>query len=283
MAEEGLQDIKNEEDELTEILAGNTEQETEELEDDTKEVKEEEEEEKEEEEKEKEEEKEEEEKEEEETEDDILSKELTALKEENARLKAYMRSIKQDLALVKAKTSKSVEEEDEESEPTRIEQLAGAVRQTIENNSRIYELQANLLRQAADTSDIDEVCSASRWDEIVDAAADGIASQKGIDPVEARLEVEYFIWNQDNPYKYMYNVIKEYHPDFVGKGDGGSTKQSVGVKTKTKKAPASVASMNSSATKKSGWTAEKIDNLPETELYKVPEDVYEKYMANELD
>jgi len=283
MAEEGLQDVKGEEDELTEILSGNTEQEAEEeVEEEAEETKEEEEEEEEKEDEEETGDKEVEDKEEE-TEDDELSKELTALQEENARLKAYMRSIKQDLALVKAKTIKSGEEEDEESEPTRIEQLAGAVRQTIENNSRIYEIQANQLRQAVDTSDIDEVCSASRWDEIVDAAADGIASQKGIDPVEARLEVEYFIWNQDNPYKYMYDVIKEYHPDFAGKGDSGSTKQKVGAKTKGKKAPASVASMSSSAAKKSGWTAEKIDNLPETELYKVPEDVYEKYMANELD
>ena len=36
------------------------------------------------------------------------------------------------------------------------------------------------------------------------------------------------------------------------------------------------------AAEKSGWTSAMIDNLPETELDRVPKDVYARYMQGDL-
>jgi len=225
-----------------------------------------------------------------------LNAEVDSLQEENAKLRSYMRGMKQDLAVLKARGArddKTIQDELEEGEegvkPTRIEELASAVKNTLDVNRRLYTIQADQMRGSKDFGDIDAVCTEKHWDEIVDAAAEGIASQKGIDTVEARLEVEHFVWNQDNPYQYMYDTIKEYHPDYKeGKtesgGDEDVVKETKGKKSgKDKEAPGSVAAINSSSTGKSGWTSEKIDKLPEADLHKVPKDVYDKYMKDELD
>jgi hypothetical protein len=206
---------------------------------------------------------------------------------EIAALRATLREQKQELALLRARSVKTEEDEDGNRIPTNIEKLADSLKETFEANEKIYSLQADVLRGSSEYSDLDSVCSEENWDDIVDTVAGQAAKDQGISSAEAKLQVENFIWNQENPYKFMYETIKEYHPSFQeqsGKSvkDTGQ-KKSIKKKQEEHKAPGSVAKINASTTGKSGWTAEKIDNLPESELHKVPPDVYDKYMKDELD
>lgn len=301
MAEAAVVEVPQDNDEITSILSGDTEQETDKI-DETEET-----EETEKEEVEKDESTEkgtaegdgektgevEEETVEEETEPtakEVADSEIQGLQEENTKLRSYMRGMKQDLAVLKARSGRDAietEEGEDPPEPTRVEVLAYELENNLNTNARTFNMQADQMRVTDEFSDIDNVCSERHWDDIVDAASEGIAKQQGVDVAEARLETENFIWGQTNPYKYMYDTIREYHPDFQGaeittetKTGGKGTKVT---EKEVKSAPSSVASVSSSSTAKSGWTADKIDKLDEMELSKVPADVYEKYMNDELD
>ena len=101
-----------------------------------------------------------------------------------------------------------------------------------------------------------------------------------------------------SPYKYMYGVIKKYHPDYAESEDTtdgdpaailkkkeDAKKAEVAAKKKLEgvNAPGSIADLGGGdADSKSGWTAKRIDALPEDELDSVPEAVYTKYLRNEL-
>jgi len=300
MAEQELQ-VKEDQDELTTILGGDTTQETE------KEVEEEdagteesgegestegdseESDETEGEAAEEEGEEESEEGEEEPSEEDKLKAELDSVQEENVKLRSYLRGMKQDIAVLKAKSVRDDASEDDEDkpEPTDIEKVSHNLSNHLAQNERVFMLMAGQMRMSDEYNDLDDVCSEQRWDQVVDAATDGIVAKDGVDPELARLQIESFIWNQGNPYEYMYGLIKEYHPDFK---EDSETKSSGSSKTVTKKgskkepksAPSSVAKVSSSSAAKSGWTSKKIDEMNELDLSKVPPDIYDKYMKGEL-
>ena len=92
------------------------------------------------------------------------------------------------------------------------------------------------------------------------------------------------IWQEVNPYKKIYELVKRYHPryakaDEVGKDDAAKKKEKKPVDTTP--SAANIGSGGSGAGS-GGWTAAKIDALDEDELSTVPRDIYDKYLANQL-
>ena len=123
--------------------------------------------------------------------------------------------------------------------------------------------------------DVDSVVSQSNFDDMIEAMAKDYAERNGVSIREASADVEAWVWSLTNPYRYMYDLIKKHHPSFQ-KAEGGKKK-------KAADAPASLQNLDGGAGGGDvGWTASKIDNLPEEELSKVPREIYSKYLAGEL-
>jgi hypothetical protein len=136
-------------------------------------------------------------------------------------------------------------------------------------------------------ADIYEVCSPDNFADMFDAIGRGIAQEQGISLEEAALRAEYTVWQQKNPYKYMYGLIKEHHPKYAKTETTPVAKPTAEAKEvkpgkKPAEAPASIAGMGGGDTSKSGWTAARIDALPEDELDKVPLDIYRKHLEGTL-
>jgi hypothetical protein len=147
--------------------------------------------------------------------------------------------------------------------------------------------------------DVEVVVSQRHFDDMVVALAKYHVSQKGGDATQVMSEVEREIWSLANPYKYMYDMIKKYHPDYVQveepvakqKDEKAEGKQSVDEKKsedkKEDKKPKDQAMSlqdlpGGSGKDGGGWTSAKIDGMDEEELSKVPKDIYEKYLKNDL-
>ena len=153
--------------------------------------------------------------------------------------------------------------------------------------------------------DVDEVCSESHFSDLIDLMADAVVSKEPKlkkDDVVAGLESE--IWAMTNPYRFMYEQIKLYHPDYrksaaASEEDKSGDDSTKTAKTKEKTEAEKVADAKKNkqpdvkttatstadmgtGTHKSGWTAAQIDGLPESELSKVPKDVYDLYMKDML-
>jgi hypothetical protein len=129
--------------------------------------------------------------------------------------------------------------------------------------------------------DVKVVCSRRNFDDILEMAAVDVAQSKGISETTAALLLEREVWANANPYKYMYDLVKGYHPKYQGR-----VQEEAAVVTKRKvaaDAPVSVSGIaGGDAGITSGWTSSKIDALAETDLGKVPPDVYEKYLQGTL-
>ena len=227
------------------------------------------------------------------------------LQEEVKDLRQMVRTSKRELTITQAKLerlgekSARIEDEEEEEEEDVGSKKKGKGKEK-ESLSTIEELQTSIsnigaskgasldilletMEQNSKYEDIREVCSRENFDDIFEViAAD--ATKNGGNFDETLLEVELNVWNKPNPYKYMYDLIKKYHPSYVVKegtaepGDKGKGK--VPVKAN---APGTIADKGGDSNLKGGWTAKKIDNLPEDELHTVPREIYDKYMKDELD
>ena len=89
-----------------------------------------------------------------------------------------------------------------------------------------------------------------------------------------------------NPYKYMHGIIKKYHPRYAEPEEKPLEEKVPAEKKKVvpAEAPTSIASVGGGdQDTKSGWTAKRIDSMPEEELETVPAEVYGKYLRGELD
>jgi hypothetical protein len=135
--------------------------------------------------------------------------------------------------------------------------------------------------------DIASVCSVSNFNDIFEKVAQYRVSENGGDFSTELVKVKAEIWSLSNPYKYMYETIKEYHPKYITKTE--PVKESASAKDvlakeskKVVTAPGSVANMGSGDETKGGWTSEKIDSMPENELHKVPRDIYNKWLSGSL-
>ncbi len=153
---------------------------------------------------------------------------------------------------------------------------------------------AETMRLTDKYADLDEVVSQDKVDQILSAAAMNLVQTQGMSAQEAQEEINDYVWNQQpNPYKYLYDTVKKYHPDYKKPPKVEETEEAKTARLKLeeeKKDPTKQQPVAPSITSvpgggegdKGGWTAAIIDALPESEIHKVPKAVYDKYMANEL-
>lgn len=138
--------------------------------------------------------------------------------------------------------------------------------------------------------DLAEVCTNANFEDMFENVARFRSEKNDTDFNVELMKVKSEVWSLPNPYKYMYGVIKEHHPKFAVKEtketETKETTEKVTAKeVVTKKvvtAPGSVASMGGGDETQGGWTAEKIDNMPESKLHEVPKDIYKKWLAGDL-
>ncbi len=179
-----------------------------------------------------------------------------------------------------------IKPEEEKVELSEVEVLQQTLDAIQSERGESFAMMAEILRNSKDYADLDTVCTQGNFDDIIEAVAAQLSTERGIDPTEAYLQASIGVWNRENPYKYAYNLIKKYHPAFASPEEEADEKKDTGKKTAkdvVKDAPGSVADMGGGGTTQGAWTAAKIDALPESELSKVPKAVYEKYMRDELD
>jgi len=135
--------------------------------------------------------------------------------------------------------------------------------------------------------DVREVVSQKHFDDVVDAMAQYIVQEEGGKLSDKVNAVETAIWGMTNPYKYMYDKIKQFHPDYKAAPKAASakpagTKESKADEKELPKIPGSIHNIPGGSSGSGGWTSAMIDALEEMELGKVPKDVYDKYLKNEL-
>lgn len=231
--------------------------------------------------------------------------EAEKLATEVSDLRQIVRTSKRDQVQMKAKIARlekrpvgTAEKEGEEEEEGEGEAGKGKVKEKEEEPlSRVEELQEaistvgkergaslDILLATMETSgaykDVTEVCSRGNFDDIFEVIASEASKESGKDPDEVLLEVELNVWAKDNPYKYMYDLIKKYHPSYAEKKEIAKPgeKDEKGVV----KAPGTITDKGGSGDVTTGWTAKRIDDMPEDKLDTVPKDVYDKYMLGEL-
>lgn len=202
--------------------------------------------------------------------------------------------LKQRLARVDKRTSKVIDEEtgeekDIEEDMTPIEELMQEKEGVMTARGGQLDVLLQQMTETQKWSDVGVVVSTDRFNDVVDTIADHVTKEQGGNYEERRLEVEVSIWKMSNPYKYMYDVIKKYHPDFAVKEE--TEKKTVEEKTETTaetkpkvpvKETTSIGNLKGGSDK-GGWTAKRIDGMDEDELDTVPKDIYQKYLRNELD
>ena len=224
---------------------------------------------------------------------------VKVLQEEVKDLRQMVRTSKRELTITQAKLErlgeKPARDEDEDEDEgegkkegkekeeslSTIEELQGAIAHIGATKGASLDILLETMEQNSKYEDIREVCSRGNFDDIFEVIA-AEATKDGGNLDETLLEVELNVWNKTNPYKYMYDLIKKYHPSYVTKE--GAAEPGDKKKDKTPvKAPGTIADKSGDSNLKSGWTAKRIDNMPEDELHTIPKDVYAKYMKDELD
>ena len=150
-------------------------------------------------------------------------------------LRQMLRTSKRDQVQLQAKVTRlekrpaKVEEEeevDEDGKPikkevkeeplSRVEELQGAISQIGQERGASLDILLATMEQGA-YKDVTEVCSRGNFDDIFEAIATEASKDTGKDFDETLLEVELNVWAKDNPYKYMYDLIKKYHPSYAEK------------------------------------------------------------------
>jgi len=150
------------------------------------------------------------------------------------------------------------------------------------DEGRITQLESYLetMRLSPKFEDVDTVVSQQHHDEFVDALSRSVAKEQGISYNDAHAQVMEHIWDkQTNPYRYLYENIKQYHPTYK-KSEAPASPP--GGKKEPDSAPPSISDVGGGVGQKGGWTMTKIDNMPEDELNDIPKEVYDKYLREEL-
>lgn len=203
---------------------------------------------------------------------DEVSQLRIILREQNRRLREMQQQLEKSN---KNLTEKGLIEEPDEEEVAEA-QKADTIR-AIQLETLLETMRIN-----PKFEDVDEVVTQSRFDDMVEGFAFAHSQQNGgtaedyIDAVAAK------IWSMPNPYRFMYEKIKQYHPDFKKPEVKDETPATAKSEPKPKTAPPSVSNLPSSVSESGGWTAARIDGMAEEELSKVPKDIYQKYLSGEL-
>jgi hypothetical protein len=222
---------------------------------------------------------------------------IRELKEQNRQTNEALKKITSDYQkLHKIMLDKGVisEEEDKASKDEQ-EALQAAY---AERQNKLNEMVA-IMELNPNYADVRDVCTQGNLDDIIDAFSRYYVKENGGSTKEVAARMESEIWQEVNPYKKIYELVKRYHPryakaDEVGKDDAAKKAEADAKKlaaeadgTKGKKpvdttpSAANIGSGGSGAGS-GGWTAAKIDALDEDELSTVPKDIYDKYLANQL-
>ena len=207
---------------------------------------------------------------------DEVSQLRIILREQNRRLREMQQQLEKSN---KSLTEKGLIEEPDEEEVAEA-QKADTIR-AIQLETLLETMRIN-----PKFEDVDEVVTQSRFDDVVEGFAFAHSQKNGgtaedyIDAVAAK------IWSMPNPYRFMYEKIKQYHPDFkkpeVKEETPAPSQTHAKSEPKPKTAPPSVSNLPSSVSESGGWTAARIDGMAEEELSKVPRDIYQKYLSGEL-
>jgi hypothetical protein len=207
------------------------------------------------------------------TADENLRVMLREMKKQNAVLAEQVNNLK--------KAATSEEGTVDLSAPGEIENLQNEIAQIGEKNAVAYETLVETMALNPAFQDVREVCSRDNLDDIIEAATANIVAKDGGNPVLIALELEKQIWNERNPYKAMYSLIKQYHPKY--QQAAAATVPAQKKELKPVQAPSSIASLGGGdGDKSSGWTSARIDAMDEMKLSTVPKDIYEQYLMGTL-
>jgi hypothetical protein len=180
------------------------------------------------------------------------------------------------------------EPEDKKEELGELEQIEQGLNQINQTNGKSLDILYETMVESDRYPDLEQACSQKVFEDMFEMMGNAIARDRGIDPHLATMRTKISVWSMANPYKFMYNAVKQYHPDFKDKEEKKAEEKPAKPEPKTAKetpkVPTSIASMGGSDTKDTGWTAKKIDAIPDDELSDadIPEPVYEAYLRGEL-
>jgi hypothetical protein len=203
------------------------------------------------------------------------------LEQQNKELRQILREQKKAMTILEAKVGrvetglKDTMLEDEKELPalSDVEQLQAGIAQIGQEKGTLFETLVEAMEAKPEYADIRQVCSREHFDDIFEEVGKAVAIKEGIDPTVAALALEAEIWQMDNPYKYMYEIIKEHHPTYAKeeseKEEPEKKKAAEPEKKEPEPAPTSIASVGGS-------------DAAEDELDKVPNEVYQQYLRGEL-
>lgn len=220
------------------------------------------------------------------------AKDTGASKEEIAELRGLLRELRNDNISLKTRlaAAERVQQGDIGTEGKDVDMSELEVYQSklSEAAGRDFSNILAVMEVNPKYEDLNEVCSKNNFEDIFETVAKYNATENGTDFNVELVKIRAEIWSMANPYKYMYETIKQYHPKYqqkeeVKKVAANTTAKDVLAKKTVVTAPSSVANMGGGDETKGGWTAEKIDSMPESELHKVPKETYTKWLRGELD
>jgi len=209
--------------------------------------------------------------------------------EEIRRLRAKTREQEKDGRALRQKVE-SLDRKLTESGLVKDEEEEGSEGETPEEAAMRIKLEtlAETMKLNPNYSDLDDVVTEDRYNDTIEGAVARLI-EDGYGKDEAYNMANDYVWSRPNPYKYMYELIKKGHPDFAEKEVAGddkkadSTAKDKADKPKKEVAPSIGKVPGSGGKDAGGWTAARIDDLPEGRLNEVPPATYEKYLAGELD
>jgi hypothetical protein len=221
------------------------------------------------------------------------------LKEANRLLTENLQKVTADYQkLTKRMIDKGVLSEEDVEADKKVE--AENLRAFNERQAKLSEIVA-VMEVNPTYQDVRTVCTQANLDDIVDAFARYYVKENGGKLQDVALQMEQEIWAEPNPYKKIYELVKAYHPKFKvaeKKDDSDAAKlkeaedaakkiaaEADGVKEKkVVEVTPSAANIGAggSGAGSGGWTSAKIDALDEEDLKTVPKDIYDKYLANQL-
>ena len=202
---------------------------------------------------------------------------LTQKESENQELRTLLRDGKRSMEALTGRMAASEAALEKAGLVSEEEKTAAAEQQaSFQAREKDLEVILEVTRLNSKYEDVDSIVSQGNFDHAIELMSVDYATKYGVSKGDAIEAVEGWVWSLTNPYRFMYDKIKEIHPSYTEKGKG-----------KEKAAPDAPGSIQgihggTGSGDLTGWTAAKIDGLPEDQLGTVPKDVYAKYLRNEL-
>lgn len=200
--------------------------------------------------------------------------------QEIAELRGLVRQMKRETTSLKTElesTKKGLKDAGALPEADPNDPDAVKAQQSAELRVSQLDTMLEVMRVSPTYADVDKVVSQAHFDDVIEAMADQYVEEKGGNKEDVIPALEKYVWSLKNPYRFMYDKIKELHPEYIKKAA-----PVIPEPAKPGSAPPSLPSIPGGSGGGSGWTAARIDALPEKELPTVPRDVYDLYMKGLL-